>query len=246
MTKTIGFFGDSFCAKRRNGHSIWYGYKTYLQLLADHYDAKIVNVGHGGSSVWDTLLIQLNPLIEKNQVPDICVFVWTAPGRLFNREIRRLNNSDVEHKSFSPFKRKLVNAAKDFYEYLYDQEKEEIEHVAFLRYVDQVVLPKLPSTTKIVHLWTAGKISDWTIEGIRPANTTYTHTWSCGSEIRPSLLSISLYDTNIEILNTDKRANHLDGQFKNDLVFNWIKSAIDNSNSFWDYSIIVDDLYKTQ
>jgi hypothetical protein len=98
--KTIGFFGDSFCSEIRNHHSIWYNYDTYMKKLADHYDATVVNVGHGGCSIWDTLLLQLNPLIEKNEVPDICVFVWTIPGRLFNRKIRRLNSTDINEKFF--------------------------------------------------------------------------------------------------------------------------------------------------
>ena len=243
MNKTIGFFGDSFCSEVRNHHSMWYGYTTYMKQLADHYDATVVNVGHGGSSIWDTLLLQLNPFIQNNNVPDICVFVWTVPGRLFNREIRRLNNSDIYGKFFSPFKQNIVKAAKTFYDYLYDREKENIEYLAVLRYIDQEVLSLLPTTTKIVHLWTAGETNDWSLEGIRPANTSYVHTWVHGSEIRPSLLSLSVYDNDISILSTDHRANHLDGEFKNRLLFNWIKLAIDNPNSFWDYTNITDKFY---
>jgi hypothetical protein len=239
--KTIGFFGDSFCSEIRNHHSIWYNYDTYMKKLADHYDATVVNVGHGGCSIWDTLLLQLNPLIEKNEVPDICVFVWTIPGRLFNRKIRRLNSTDVNEKFFL-FNKNIINAAKTFYTYLYDNEKENIEYVALLRYIDQIVLPSLPASTKIVHLWTAGT-TNWSMESIRPSKTTYPYKWNCGSEIRPSLLSLSLYDNDISILSTDHRANHLDGEFKNETTFNWIKLAIDNSNSIWDYTKIVDRLY---
>ena len=242
MSKTIGFFGDSFCAESYNHHSIFYNYKTYISLLANHYDAKIVNLGQGGTSVWDTLLLQLNPLIDNNIVPDICVFVWTIPGRLFSRKIRRLNSTDVKTKL--RFTNKQVwNAAEQFYEHLYDKEKEQVEHVAILRYIDQMILPTLPSTTKIVHLWTAGNTKEWSKEGIRPNNTSYPHTWQCGSEIRPSLLSLSLYDNNISVLNTDHRANHLDGDFKNKMLFNWIQLAVDNPNSFWDYTKIADKFY---
>jgi hypothetical protein len=239
---TIGFFGDSFCAEQTNHHSLYYGYKTYIKLLAEHYDAKVVNLGVGGSGVWDTLLLQLKPFIESNTVPDICVFVWTIPGRLFNRKVRRLNSTDVDVK-WKLTNRDIWQAGKLFYNHLYDQEKEELEYLSFLRYVDQVVLPKIPSTSKIVHLWTAGSTTSWTKEGIRPSNITYPYEWTIGSEVRPSLLSLSMYDNDLEILSNDHRCNHLDGDFKNETLFSWLKLAIDNPNSFWDYTIIADKLY---
>ena len=238
---TIGFFGDSFCAEVSNHHSLLNGYKSYMKLLSEHYNAEVVNVGHGGCSVWDTLLIQLNPFIKSNTVPDICVFVWTIPGRLFSRKIRRLNSTDVKHK-LRLSHRQVWQAAEMFYDHLYDQEKEYLEYVSALRYIDQVVLPQLPATTKIIHLWTAGNTAEWSREGARPVAITYPHSWTTGMEIRPSLLSVSLYDNDISVLKSDHRCNHLDGQFKNDLVFNWIVKAIDMTHGL-DYSTEVDKLY---
>jgi hypothetical protein len=235
MIKTIGFFGDSFCSEKANHHSLFYGYKTYINLLAKYYNAKIVNLGHGGTGVWDTLLIQLNPLIDKNQVPDICVFVWTLPGRLFNRTVRRLNHSDTLHPklhTYNPFKYRIWNAAKEFYNHLYDHEKEDIEYKAALRYIDQMVLSRLPITTKIVHLWSCGSTVHWSNDAVKTA--IYPYTWIHGSEIRPSLLSLSLQDADISILQTDHRCNHLDGDFKNNIVFENIKTAIDHPNKLYD------------
>jgi len=239
---TIGFFGDSFCTESISPHSILKNYKTYLRLLADHYDAEIVNLGHGGSSIWDTLLIQLKPFMEKKEVPDICIFVWTIPGRLFNRKIRRLNSTDVHHK-VRILNHNIWNAAEKFYDHLYDREKEEIEYISCLQYIDNVILPQLPHTTKIIHLWTAGTTKEWTTDGIRPANTTYPHLWKRGIEIRPSLLSLSIYDKDISILKSDLRTNHLDGKFKNQTLFKWITNAIDGGRNFQDHSSSIDRLY---
>ena len=243
MIKTIGFFGDSFCSERVNHHSLFYGYKTYIDLLAKHYDAKIVNLGHGGSGIWDTLLIQLNPLIKKNQVPDVCVFVWTLPGRLFNREVRRLNHSDTLHPklhTYNPLKYRIWNAAKEFYNHLYDYEKEDIEYKAALLYIDKIVLSQLPTTTKIVHLWSAGTTAQWSNDAVNLA--TYPYTWTHGAEIRPSLLSLSLQDADISVLQTDHRCNHLDGYFKNNIVFESIKTAIDHPNKLYDKCWVTDRL----
>jgi hypothetical protein len=248
MNKTIGFFGDSFCAERTNHHSLFYRYNSYIDLLAKHYDAKVVNLGHGGCSIYDTLLLQLQPLINSNSVPDICVFVWSSPGRLFNRTVRRINHGSAASYKPSVLKfldRKIWQAAKLFYEHLYDHEKEELEHKALLNYIDAVILPSLPSTTKIVHLWSFGIATKWHEDDLRPSTIEYPHKWQHGSEIRPPLLSISLCDNTQEILSVDHRCNHLDGQFKNDTVFNWIKLAIDNPNSTWDYSTSVEKLYDT-
>ena len=245
MIKTIGFFGDSYCAEVSNHHSMFYKYKTYMRLLKDHYNAEVVNVGHGGTSVWDTLLIQLDPFIKSNTVPDVCVFVWTIPGRLFNREVRRLNQADTINPKFHTFsflKRKIWNAAKEYYTHLYDWEKEKLDYIATLRYIDQVVLPTLPSTTKIIHLWATGDTTEWSREGVRPSNIQYLHSWKHGMEIRPSLITLSLYDSEMSVLDSDHRANHLDGQFKNDLVFDWIVKAIDMSHGM-DYSTEIEKLF---
>lgn len=244
-SKTIGFFGDSFCAERFNHHSFYYGYKTYISILAKHYDAKVVNLGHGGSSVWDTILLQLNPLIEKNQVPDICVFVWTFPGRLFHRNVRRINSGDaLNYKlhTYNPLHKNIWQAARDYYLYLYDHELANIEYEAALRYIDDIILPKI-ADKKIVHLWAAGKTDGWDEDTFKPSNVGYHHTWNHGSEIRPCLSSLSLYDADLDTLGNDHRTNHLDGDFKNQTVANWVKLAVDNPNSFWDYSIIIDKFY---
>jgi hypothetical protein len=241
---TIGFFGDSFCAESTNHHSLYYNYKTYMELLANHYNAKIVNVGKGGSSIYDTVLIQLKPFIEKNTVPDICVFVWTNAGRLFNRRVRRINHkSALTYKPnlFNLFERKVWSAAKQYYEHLYDAEKEDLEYVALLNYIDTVLLQTLPKETKIVHLWSFGN-PEWHNKNFRPSATTYPYTFKTGLEVRPALGCLSLYDNKVEILHVDHRCNHLDGQLKNDLVFNWILTAIEDNQSC-DYSIDVDKLY---
>ena len=52
-----------------------------------------------------------------------------------------------------------------------------------------------------------------------------------------------MYDNDLSILSNDHRCNHLDGKFKNETLFNWIKLAIDNPNSFWDYTTVADRLY---
>jgi len=246
--RTIGFFGDSFCTEEYNPHSVWFKYETYIKQITKHYNAKIVNLGHGGSSIWDTILIQLKPFMDKKEFPDLCFFVWTSSGRLFNREVRRINYSDSltpKLHTYNIFNYKIWGAAKQYYMYLHDHEQSELAHNAMLYYIDNVILPTFPKTTKIIHTWTSANPSDWSIEGLRPKKINYSHKWKHGVEIRPPLISLSLADKDISDLQTDMRPNHLDGIEKNLMLSTWIRYAIENyeDGKCIDYSDDVEKLW---
>lgn len=222
--KTIGFFGDSFCAERRNAHSLLFGYNSYMIKLEKHYGLKTVNVGRGGSSVWDLILNQYKPL--EHNLPDVCVFVWTKPGRLYHKTERSLSIGHVMNPkiySYNIFRKGVWDAAKAYYTHLYDPEKETLEYKAILKYFDEEVLSKIQS--KIVHLWSTGNPSEWTEQGFQ--TVTYDYSFKTGIELRPCLTQISLKDKTLKIFDNDLRCNHLEGDDKNQRVFEMIKSAID-------------------
>ena len=223
--KTIGFFGDSFCATTSSLHSLMNGYTTYINKLVNHYGVDIVNLGHGGSSVWDVVLTQLQPLIDANSIPDICVFVWTDPSRLYHKSVRNINC--VSSEGTHLLDRSVWRAAKQYYRQLHDYEQTKLAYTSLLQYVDNNILSALPTTTKVVHLWSFGNPASWDNIGFLSNNITYPHTWKHGVEIRPALASISLSDRSFEVLAHDKSANHLEGNTKNDIVFEWIRNAID-------------------
>jgi hypothetical protein len=231
MNKTIGFFGDSFAAEGVNPHAWWNKYTPYTIKLEKHYDATIVNFGKGGSSIWDALLIQLDPLIKSNCVPDICIFVWTNPGRLFHREVRRINHGDAltpKFHTYNIFKHKIWKAAKEYYLHLYDHEQAELALLSVMHYVDNVLLPSLPKTTKIIHFWSSAQPKSWETQDFHPNKISYPYKWKNGVEIRPALISLSLCDQDVSILQVDKRANHLDGEVKNTMIAEWVKYAVEN------------------
>jgi hypothetical protein len=239
--KTIGFFGDSFCEYVSNTHSTDHGYKTYIQLLQETYKLDVVNLGMGGSSVWDVLLNQLGPLINSNSVPDVCVFVWTHSGKLYHKKSRSLHYSGVFHgdnekkfkwfaetypnAGYNFFDKDIYEAARQYYIHLYDQKKIDIEHLALLEYIDNHVLSKL--NTNIIHMWAFGSHNFNMENGWHPDNVTYPYTWKNGTTILPALMSLSIpgypWPKQPAI---DDRPNHLEGD-KNQLVFEWIKHAIE-------------------
>ena len=223
MSLTIGFFGDSYCCQKYGRLLFFEKYKTYIKKLEDYYSAKIVSLGRGTTGVQDLLLNQLTPYIEKNSYPDICIFTWTNPGRLFHRTVRNITHTVVDSKATDD----LHTAARMYYKHIYDRELIELEYVALMQYIDLNILSKFPKTTKIIHLWSFGKFEAWDDESFKPENLKYHYRWTTGVEIRPALVCVSLLDANLSKLHSDRRPNHIAGEVKNSLVFDNIKSAID-------------------
>jgi hypothetical protein len=217
---TIGFFGDSFCAIAENQH--YAGGETYITKLKNHYNAEIVNLGKGGSSVWDLLLLQFNPLQQRNKIPDICIFVWTEPNRLFHRTYRDINLASTNRRRKQDA---LYQHAYDYYNNFHDNELAELQYISALQYFDLTVIPTLPKTTKIVHLWSFGKLKEWGVP-IKSEDIEYFYTWKNGVEIRPSLIHTALENSSWSLV--DAAPNHLRGEDKNTRVFEMIKNAIDN------------------
>lgn len=214
----IAFFGDSFCCENSG----------YIAKLSTHFKADVVSLGHAASSVWDLLLIQFKKYRETNKYPDVCIFIWTAPGKLYHRKHRNLNLGSVSESGQTKF-HPVWKAAKAYYEHLSDPEKEQEEYLAFMNYMDTVILPELPRTTSIIHLWSFGKIEKFTDEVFDPSIAQYYHTWKTGVEIRPPLACISLVDSSLEEMAV--ASNHLDSELKNELVYKLIVNAIEQNQS---------------
>lgn len=247
QVKTIGFFGDSFCAREGMRHADDVGeFETYLRKLRRHYSAQIVNTGHGGSSVWDLVLNQLMPLIRSNTVPDVCVFVWSDAARLYHPEVRNISigNAGEPHETHQP----VMDAAHSYYKYLFNQEQKDLEYRSLLYYIDNVILTQLPSETRIIHLWSFG----WPTETARaghysPNSIMYPHTWRNGVEIRPALVSFSDdHNDQWESRGPWVFINHMYGDEKNNMIANWIIEAVENYNGVLrDYSQHIVNLYWT-
>ncbi len=250
---TLGFFGDSFCADKITG-KLLPGYETYIQKLSKSYE--ITNLGYGGSSVWDLLLHQLNPKIRSGNLPDVCILVWTLPGRLFHEKIRRINSSSAFEKNkliwhtaqdyFIPDSKAIWQAAREYYKYFSYPEKDEIEYISLLQYIDNNILPSLINNQKIIHLWSYGQVKEWNDNGFSFDNCTYHYRWKNGVEIRPSLASIGMINYTFEQFMNSDDPNHLSGDLKNHLVHDIIQTAIKNyeSGKLFDNTNLIKDFYK--
>lgn len=208
---TIGFFGGSFCAELENDHSISHGYETYIKKLSRHYSAEILNLGKGGAGDWDCFILQFQETIKK-QVPDICIFAWTESYRLFHRKHRNLNLISIENSNLKNENPEIYNASLNYFRHLIDFEKSDLERISLLYYLDNEIFSAYKNT-KFIHMWS---FKDSVIQR-----------WNTGVEIRPALVELSAPNTD-DLPAGDQRANHLDGEEKNELLYKTLVDAIDN------------------
>ena len=145
---TLGFFGDSFCAGRE--------VDSWCVLLSKKLDARIVHWGEPGRSIWTTIM-QFNRLKDQNRLPDISVFCWTEPYRLYHPNlILSANTQPLEGVDPNVYK-----ALDDYWKYLHSYDKDELAYEYAIQYFDRHVLSKVDK--KLVQMWsfrpfeTAGK-----------------------------------------------------------------------------------------
>lgn len=208
----IGFFGDSFCMEFDNIHSEKYKYQTYLTMIKNYYSADVVNLGVGGSSVWDVIINQF-PIFLDN-LPDVCIFCWTDSNRLYHKSFRSLTGSSVlnlKEKDFTEQNetdKDIFDAAKQYFLKLHDFQKADIEKNAALHYFDDFILSKIKDKTKIIHLWSFEK----------------TYNWNNGVEVSTPLNSIAALPN--LYAEEDFSPNHLGDENKNQKAFELLVPAI--------------------
>jgi len=137
--KTIGFFGDSFCASNQ--------LESWCNILANKLGIDRPRwFGRSGASIW-SVFFQYNRLIKENDVPDISIFCWTEPYRLYDKNLPLTLNTKPEKVEDT----KIYKALDDYWVYLHRQYKDEMAYEYSLKYYDQQVLSKVDS--KIVQMW---------------------------------------------------------------------------------------------
>ena len=121
---TIGYFGDSFCANTTR-HS-------WTDILANKLDAKIVNRGKNGSSIW-TAILDFENLKNLKKLPDICIFCWTNPHRLYHPSKPLTLNSLHANSN-------LEDAVRKYFGHLWFNEKEFLNYRYVLEHFDKEIL----------------------------------------------------------------------------------------------------------
>jgi hypothetical protein len=120
---------------------------------------KIRWFGQPGKSIW-SVFFRYNDLIRRGAVPDISIFCWTEPYRLYHPDlILSANTEPLEGVDPNVYK-----TLDNYWKYLHSYDKDEMAYEYALRYFDQNILSKVDS--EIVQMWsfrpfeTAGKDAD--------------------------------------------------------------------------------------
>lgn len=232
----IGFFGSSYCSKLQNKHSENFNYKTFIQIIKNHYNAEITHYGANGCGSWDIILNQSKKLLDNP--PDVAIFIWPVPAIIYHKEYQAIyDDSAYEGSKLHVKNPKLWEAVSLYYQRLYDKEKLIIEERAALMYADNTFIKELSNTTKVIHMWEWVEGDNIDFDLSNPdlvAAMRYPHSWNHGSSIITplSMLSAAMqypFRSNFKkVLRKDPRPNHLEGVFKNVLLASWIISVIDN------------------
>jgi len=137
--KSIGYFGDSFCASNQP--------ESWCNILQEKIGAdKIRYFGYPGRSIW-SVFFQYNKLIEQNAVPDISIFCWTEPYRLYHpRHVLSANTQPLEGVDPNMYK-----ALDEYWIHLHSYHKDEMAYEYALKHYDQNILSKVDS--EIVQMW---------------------------------------------------------------------------------------------
>ena len=140
--KSIGFFGDSFCASNRP--------ESWCNILQEKLGADRIRwFGEPGKSIW-SVFFQYNKLIEQNAVPDISIFCWTEPYRLYHpNHILSANTQPLEDVDPNMYK-----ALDEYWIHLHSYDKDEMAYEYALKHYDQNILSKVNS--EIVQMWSFG------------------------------------------------------------------------------------------
>ena len=147
--KSIGFFGDSFCASNQP--------ESWCNILQEKLGCSRPRwFGKPGRSIW-SVFFQYNKLIEQNAVPDISIFCWTEPYRLYHpKHILSANTQPLQGVDPNIYK-----ALDQYWIHLHNYDKDELAYEYALKHYDQNILSKVNS--EIIQMWsfrpfeTAGK-----------------------------------------------------------------------------------------
>ncbi len=189
--KTIGFFGDSFCADTTEA--------SWCNILSDKIGCgEPVCHGRKGESIWGTFF-KFNKRIRQDNVPDVSVFCWTEPYRLYHPRMI-LTANVIPSKDEDP---KVYKAMDDYWKYLHDYDKDELAYEYSLKHYDQNVLSRV--NKKIIQLWS-----------FRPFETA-----NKNANIRLNtglFVDKSLYSTAKEDRGKDKVINHMSQEMNKTLA----------------------------
>jgi hypothetical protein len=156
--KTIGYFGDSFCAS--DHHTSW------CCLLAKQLQRQPIHFGQQGGSIWKTFLT-IEQMQKEGTLPDTMFFCYTEPYRLYHPELQLSQGSEPLEEKHN----EIYKAANLYYMHLRNHEKDDLAYRYALQWFDREVLKPLAREHEIIQMWSMDP-ADVSVSGMKIQLTT--------------------------------------------------------------------------
>lgn len=223
--KIVGF-GDSFIMETPL-HDATYN-QTYGRIISEHFNTDMEMRGIAGSGPWNMFYDFIN---YKEHI-DVALIQWSEICRLYHSKVAPLNFAAVQNcdTEKDPEKQKVLEVARDYYQYMYDHDQKNWEMKALMCMFDDLST-KYPNT-KFIHLSGFTKYSErywWgtLYNEVEPHELEYFHDFKHGMEIRPAMMYLSKKDGWPSDIREETRQCHLSLKMHK-LMANAIISAITN------------------
>lgn len=205
--KIVGF-GDSFIMSTPDQDPTYPN--TYGRIISKHFNTDVEMRGVAGSGPWNMFYDFIN---YKGHI-DVALIQWSEICRLYHPKINTLNTAAVENakKEKDPYIEKVLSAAKDYYEYIYDHDQKNWEMKALMCMFDDLSC-KYPNT-KFIHLPGFSMYSEkhwWgtLYDQIGPDQLEYYYDFKNGMQIHPAMMYMSKKDEWPNDITKETRQCHL-------------------------------------
>lgn len=181
----IAGFGDSFIEEGIGG--VPYG---YYNVAARHFNAEWKSYGLGGTGTHYAFF----EFLKYGKDYDVILFAWSNSLRIYNKVHPNICPTGCLYNKDSDDP--IWQAATQYYSYLHDDQKVEIEFTSFYFWLDHWLAETYPDK-KFIHMWGFPKLEysgDAFQYWKKPENIKYYHRFKNSVEIRPALINLSLLD----------------------------------------------------
>ncbi len=222
--KIVGF-GDSFIVR---GDGIL---KTYLDKAAEKLNATVDYMGESGTGPWKALINFYNYPNKKDV--DVVVFAWSDKARLYHPSVKPICPTTVDDPDLVEGyqqNKSVWKAAKQYYSYLYDDQKTTFEIKGMCHLIDEMSL-NYPNI-KFIHMfcYADNRTPGYSMyEKNNVHKLEYIYTFKNGINVRPALMTLSYNDQWPADFRKEKRACHMTDKM-HDVLSESIYKAITNYN----------------
>jgi hypothetical protein len=202
-------------------------------MVGEKLGATVDQLGQPGTSPWHAFMNYDS--YEHKQDVDVVVFAWSDKARLYHSHVSPICHTTVADPSIWPdlhsYNKSVMEAAMQYYSYLYDDKKATVEMEGLFRVMDSRALdyPHI----KFIHMFCyADNVHDGLdiYKSDRIDELKYIYSFKNGVNIQPALMTLSYNDGWPSDIRKETRECHLTPKM-HEVLAEGIYNAITNANN---------------